>query len=87
MQDPYYDQGSLYSLPYTIYHTGMAWRTDIVPVEPEELAAGSNPYEIFWNADYAGKVGIYDVYREALLARDVSRPPRRDRPEHRPTRR
>ena len=26
----------------------------------------SNPYEIYWNADYAGKVGIYDVYREAL---------------------
>jgi spermidine/putrescine transport system substrate-binding protein len=66
MQDPYYDQGSQYSLPYTIYHTGMAWRTDIVPVEPEELAAGSNPYEIFWDADLAGKVGIYDVYREAL---------------------
>ncbi len=66
LQDPYYDQGSLYSLPYTVYHTGIAWRTDIVPVEPEELAAGSNPYEIFWNADYAGKVGIYDAYREAL---------------------
>jgi spermidine/putrescine transport system substrate-binding protein len=66
MQDPYYDLGSQYSLPYTIYHTGIAWRTDIVPVEVEELAAGPNPYEIFWNADYAGKVGIYDAYREAL---------------------
>jgi spermidine/putrescine transport system substrate-binding protein len=66
MQDPYYDEGSQYTLPYTIYHTGMCWRTDIVPVEPEDLAASGNPYEIFWNADYAGKVGIYDAYREAL---------------------
>jgi spermidine/putrescine transport system substrate-binding protein len=66
MQDPYYDKGSQYTVPYTIYHTGMAWRTDIVPEEPEDLAATSNPYEIFWNADYAGKVGIYDAYREAL---------------------
>jgi spermidine/putrescine transport system substrate-binding protein len=66
MQDPYYDQGSQYTVPYTIYHTGMAWRTDIVPVEVEDLQATPNPYELFWNADYAGKVGIYDAYREAL---------------------
>jgi len=66
LQDPYYDKGSQYSVPYTIYTTGIAWRTDIVPVEPEELAASSNPYEIFWNSDYAGEVGIYDAYREAL---------------------
>ena len=66
MQDPYYDQGSQYTVPYTIYHTGMAWRTDIVPMEVEDVQAMSNPYEIYWNADYAGKVGIYDVYREAL---------------------
>jgi spermidine/putrescine transport system substrate-binding protein len=66
MQNPYYDQGSQYTVPYTIYHTGMAWRTDIVPMEVEDVQAMSNPYEIYWNADYAGKVGIYDVYREAL---------------------
>ncbi len=66
MQDPYYDLGSQYTVPYTIYHTGMAWRTDIVPMEVEDVQAMSNPYEIYWNADYAGKVGIYDVYREAL---------------------
>ncbi|HZN42927.1 MAG TPA: spermidine/putrescine ABC transporter substrate-binding protein [Actinomycetota bacterium] len=66
LQDPYYDKGSQYSLPYTVYTTGIAWRKDIVPVEPEELSASSNPYEIFWNADYAGEVGIYDAYREAL---------------------
>ena len=87
LQDPYYDKGSQYSVPYTIYTTGMAWRTDIVPVEPEELAASSNPYEIFWNADYAGKVGIYDAYREALSLGMYRDNLERDRPELRPTRR
>src|ERR1044072_6220186 len=59
MQDPYYDQGSLYTLPYTIYTTGIAWRTDIVPMEVSDLQAMSNPWDIFWNGDYDGKVGIY----------------------------
>jgi spermidine/putrescine transport system substrate-binding protein len=67
LQDPYYDKGIQYSLPYTIYHTGIGWRTDIVPVEVSDLESMSpNPYEVFWNAEYAGKVGIYDAYREAL---------------------
>jgi spermidine/putrescine transport system substrate-binding protein len=66
LQDPYYDQGSAYSLPYTIYTTGIGWRTDIMPMEPSDLQAMENPYEVFWNADLAGKVGIYDAYREAI---------------------
>jgi spermidine/putrescine transport system substrate-binding protein len=66
LQDPYYDKGSLYSLPYTIYHTGIGWRTDIVPMEVSDLEAMPNPYEVFWDAAYEGKVGIYDAYREAL---------------------
>ena len=66
LQDPYYDQGSHYTLPYTIYHTGIGWRTDIVPMEVSDLEAMSNPYEVYWDAAYEGKVGIYDAYREAL---------------------
>ena len=84
IQDPYYDKGSQYSVPYAIYHTGMAWRTDIVPMEVEEVAAMSNPYEIYWNADHAGKVGIYDVYREALslgMYRDLADETNLDEPD------
>ena len=71
LQDPYYDKGSLYSLPYTIYTTGIGWRTDILPVETSDLQSMDNPYEIFWkapdfNPDIPGKVGVYDAYREAL---------------------
>jgi spermidine/putrescine transport system substrate-binding protein len=68
LQDPYYDRGAQYSLPYTVYTTGIGWRTDIVPVEVSELASMENPYELFWMPDLApaGKVGVYDAYREAL---------------------
>src|SRR5262249_31703501 len=31
LQDPFYDKGSQYSVPYVIYTTGVAWRTDHVP--------------------------------------------------------
>ena len=66
LADPFYDGGSQYSVPYTIYHTGIAWRTDVVPMEPEDLLATGDPYGIFWDAAYKGKTGIYDDYREAL---------------------
>ncbi len=67
LQDPFYDGGAQYSVPYTIYHTGIAWRTDLVPLEAEDLAGTyTNPYEIFWDEAYAGKGGLYDDYREAM---------------------
>ena len=66
LKDPFYDKGSQYSLPYTIYHTGIAWRTDMVPIEPDALVAAGNPYDILWNTEHAGITGIYDDYREAM---------------------
>lgn len=66
MADPFYDKGSQYTIPYTIYHTGIGWRTDLVPVEYDEIAAMANPYDIFWDSTYRGITGIYDDYREAM---------------------
>jgi spermidine/putrescine transport system substrate-binding protein len=63
LADPWYDKGSRYTVPYTVYTTGIAWRTDLVD---EDVAALENPYDIFWDPKYAGKVGIYDDYREAM---------------------
>lgn len=62
---PFYDVGQRYSVPYTVYSTGIGWRRDLVrdrdaPVELE------NPYDAFWNERYRGAVGIYDDYREAI---------------------
>jgi spermidine/putrescine transport system substrate-binding protein len=64
LQNPYYDQHSRYTVPYTVYTTGIAWRTDKVKKAPADY---TNPYDIFWDShQYAGKVAILDDQREAL---------------------
>jgi len=63
LTDPYYDQGSRYTVPYTVYHTGIGWRADEIA---DDLAALDNPWEALWNPDYTGKVGLYDDYRETI---------------------
>ena len=62
---PFYDVGQRYSVPYTVYSTGIGWRRDLVrdADAPEYL---SNPYDAYWNERYRGAVGIYDDYREAM---------------------
>ena len=62
-QNPWYDQGWNYTVPYTIYTTGIAWRVDKVT---DDIAALPNPYEALWDERYRGKVGILDDYREAI---------------------
>ncbi len=61
LQDPFYDKGSLYTVPYTIYSTGIAYRTDHVHTPPSQM---SSPYQIFWDSAYKGKTFILDDYRE-----------------------
>ncbi len=61
-QNPFYDQGWLYTVPYTIYTTGIGFRSD--HVDPAEVA--DKQYSILWDPKYKGKVGFYDDYREAL---------------------
>jgi spermidine/putrescine transport system substrate-binding protein len=62
--DPYYDRGWRYTVPYTIYTTGIAWRKDKVPLNPATLR---NPWrEMFFQPQYKGKVAILDDYRESI---------------------
>ena len=62
-QDPFYDLGARYGVPYTLYTTGIMWRADRVD---EDIAALPNPYEIFWNERYQGRVHLLDDYREVI---------------------
>ena len=62
-QNPFYDQAWRYTVPYTIYTTGIAWRKDKVDEDPYTMA---NPWAMPWNAKYKGKVAILDDYRESL---------------------
>jgi spermidine/putrescine transport system substrate-binding protein len=62
-QNPFYDQDWRYSVPYTVYTTGIGWRTDKVK---EDVAKLADPYEILWNSSYQGRVGVLDEYRETI---------------------
>jgi spermidine/putrescine transport system substrate-binding protein len=63
LASPYYDQGSHYTVPYTVYLTGIGWRTDMVSAD---IAAMDNPWEAFWDPEYKGIAGLYDDYRETI---------------------
>jgi spermidine/putrescine transport system substrate-binding protein len=61
--NPFYDGKWRYTVPYTIYTTGIAWRKDHVPEDPYSMA---NPWAMPWQAKYKGKVAILDDYRESI---------------------
>ena len=61
--DPFYDVGSHYTVPYTCYATGIAWRADKV----SEDIAMPQPWDIFWQAEaYTGKTGLLNENRETI---------------------
>jgi len=61
--NPFYDQGWQYTVPYTIYTTGISWRKDLVDENPYTM---SNPWAMPWQAKYKGRVAILDDYRESI---------------------
>jgi spermidine/putrescine transport system substrate-binding protein len=64
-EGPPYDPGQRYTMPYTVYSSGIAWRADMVNADraPDRL---SEPTDIFLDERYAGLVGFYDSHRDAL---------------------
>jgi len=63
-RNPYYDRGWQYTVPYTIYTTGIAWRKDLVHENPYAM---KNPWrEMFFQPKYKGKIAILDDYREGI---------------------
>jgi spermidine/putrescine transport system substrate-binding protein len=63
---PWYDVGARYTVPYTIYTTGIGWRTDkLKGFDPGKLA---NPWSALWleGPKLAGKVGMLDDQHEGL---------------------
>jgi spermidine/putrescine transport system substrate-binding protein len=71
--DPWYDKGGRYSVPYTFFGTGIAYRRD--RIDPAELDAQG--WDAIWNAtDFKGQVSVIDDYREvpamAMLRRGIT---------------
>jgi spermidine/putrescine transport system substrate-binding protein len=66
--NPWYDYGSQYTVPYTIYTTGIGWRGDMMPgFHPTNYA---NPWSAMWEEGpkISGKVGMLDDQHEGLTA-------------------
>jgi spermidine/putrescine transport system substrate-binding protein len=61
--NPFYDQHWQYTVPYTIYTTGISWRKDLVHENPYAMR---NPWAMPWQSKYRGKVAILDDYREGI---------------------
>lgn len=61
--DPFYDKGAKYSVPYTIYSTGIGYRAD--RVDAAEVA--ERGWDMIWNGNYKGEISILDDSREALF--------------------
>jgi spermidine/putrescine transport system substrate-binding protein len=64
-QDPFYDVGAQYTVPYTVYTTGIGYRSDKVKGTPDDL---DNPYDFYWDTGAKGKVYLLDDSREAISA-------------------
>jgi spermidine/putrescine transport system substrate-binding protein len=62
-QNPFYDEGWQYTVPYTVYTTGITWRKDLVDENPYAM---KNPWAMPWQAKYRGRVAILDDYREGI---------------------
>ena len=74
LQDPFYDRGSRYTVPYVVWGDGIGWRNDVIR---EDIAAMDVPWDIFWHSQpYRGLVGLLDDKRDALsmpMQRDAMR--------------
>ena len=64
LQDPFYDRGSRYTVPYVVWLDGIGWRNDKLR---EDVAAMDVPWDIFWHSQaYRGRVGLLDDKRDGL---------------------
>jgi len=61
--NPFYDLDWQYTVPYTVYTTGISWRKDHVDDSPYRWRNG---YQFPWQKKYPGRVAILDDYREGL---------------------
>jgi spermidine/putrescine transport system substrate-binding protein len=64
LQEPFYDRGSRYTVPYVVWNDGIGWRNDVIK---EDIAAMDVPWDIFWHSQpWRGLVGLLDDKRDAL---------------------
>ncbi len=63
MQSMFYDVGSRYTVPYTVWNTGIMWRNDMIKTD---IAALPNPWDIFWHGAPKNKTHMLSNPRDPL---------------------
>lgn len=61
--NPWYDQQWRYTVPYTVYTTGIGWRSDKVKTD---IATLTNPYDTLWDPAFKGETAIIDDWHTAM---------------------
>ena len=60
--DPFFDQGLHYGVPYTVFTTGIGFRTDAI----DTATVDQQGWDALWDPTYKGQVGILNDSREAF---------------------
>ena len=63
LRHPFYDLDAAYTVPYSLYTTGLGWRNDLIGTD---IAAMPNPWDAMWETAYAGHTYLLDDYREGI---------------------
>jgi spermidine/putrescine transport system substrate-binding protein len=64
LQNPFYDQGSQYTVPYLTWKTGVGYRRDMVDPAPSGDAVAA--FGMLWDPQYKDLVGVLDEYRDVI---------------------
>jgi len=63
MQSPFYDVGSRFTIPYSVWNTGIMWRNDMFKTDIQGLP---NPWDIFWNGAPKNKTHMLGNPRDPI---------------------
>jgi spermidine/putrescine transport system substrate-binding protein len=61
--NPWYDQGWQYTVPFTVYTSGLGWRTDLMKTDPFQLR---NKWDTLWDPRYRGRTAVWDDSRSTI---------------------
>lgn len=75
LQDPFYDAGGVYTVPYVLFQTGIGYRIDGVAKTPDEY---DDPYDILWDPANNGQVFVLEDDREVFGMTMLRRSPDAD---------
>ena len=65
VKDPFFDKGSQYTVPYTVYSTGIGYRNDLIT---DDIGAMDNPYDLLWDPAWSGQTHLLNGARDTLAA-------------------